>query len=200
MTNHINWGKVDKLFEEFTRPGSPGCALGVLLEGELVYEKGFGLANLEYDIPITPSSVFHVASMSKQFTALAALLLEDSGRISLDDPISRYLPNCPEYAEAVTVRHLIHHTSGLRSDLVLLLLAGWRLEDVITNEDVMELFRMQQSLNFQPGEQFSYSGTGYLPGPFLPLPQWDWDSRQVGPWRLLSYPGYSSRIEWRNAQ
>jgi CubicO group peptidase (beta-lactamase class C family) len=162
MLNHVHEQKIDELFEQFTAPGSPGCALGVLVDGKLVYEKGFGLANLEYDVPITPSSVFHVASMSKQFTALAALLMEDSGMISLDDPISRYLPRCPEYAEAVTIRHLIHHTSGLRSDLVLLLLAGWRLEDVITNEDVMELFRSQRRLNFQPGEKFSYSGTGYL--------------------------------------
>ncbi len=162
MIDQVQRDEVDTLFAEFTRPGSPGCALGVLIDGKLVYKNGFGLANLEYDIPITPSSVFHVASMSKQFTAMAALLLEDSGRISLDDPISRYLPNCPEYAEAVSVRHLIHHTSGLRSDLVLLIMAGWRLEDVITNGDVMELFRKQQGLNFQPGEQFSYSGTGYL--------------------------------------
>lgn len=162
MFDHVQREKVDTLFEDFTRPGAPGCALGVLSDGKLVYKNGFGLANLEYDIPIMPSSVFHVASMAKQFTAMAALLLEESGRISLDDPISRYLPDCPEYAEAVSVRHLIHHTSGLRSDLVLLIMAGWRLEDVITNGDVMELFRRQQGLNFQPGDQFLYSGTGYL--------------------------------------
>ena len=162
MIDDVQRDEVDTLFAEFTRPGSPGCALGVLVDGKFVYKKVFGLANLEYDNPIRPSSVFHVASMAKQFTAMAALLLENSGKISLDDPISRYLPDCPEYAEAVSVRHLIHHTSGLRSDLVLLILAGWRLEDVITNGDVMELFRRQKRLNFPPGDQFSYSGTGYL--------------------------------------
>jgi CubicO group peptidase (beta-lactamase class C family) len=162
MSDQSQREQVDTLFEEFTKPGSPGCALGVLVGGKLVYKNGFGLANLEYDIPIRPSSVFHVASMAKQFTAMAALLLEQSGGISLDDPISRYLPDCPKYAEAVSIRHLIHHTSGLRSDLVLLIMAGWRLEDVITNGDVMELFRRQERLNFLPGDQFSYSGTGYL--------------------------------------
>lgn len=162
MVNQVDLGKIDELFAEFTSPGTPGCALGVLVDGKLVHKKGFGLSNLEYSIPNTSASVFHVASMSKQFTALAAWLLEDSGEISLDDPIGRYLPRCPSYASDIAIRHLIHHTSGLKSDLVLLLMAGWRLEDVIRNSDVMDLFRRQQGLNFQPGEQFSYSGTGYL--------------------------------------
>jgi CubicO group peptidase (beta-lactamase class C family) len=162
MLNEIDRGKIEELFEEFKRPGSPGCAVGVMIDGELAYKGGFGLANLEYDIPIKPDTVFHVASMSKQFTAMAALFLDASGKISLDDPIGRYLPDCPRFAQDITVRHIIHHTSGLRSDLVLLIMAGWRLEDVITNGDVMELFRNQEELNFKPGEQFSYSGTGYL--------------------------------------
>ena len=162
MIDEIDRGSIEKLFDDFRRPGSPGCAVGVMIGGILAYKGGFGLANLEYDIPIEPDTVFHVASMSKQFTAMAALLLDDLGKISLDDPIGRHLPNCPSIAQDITIRHLIHHTSGLRSDLVLLIMAGWRLEDVITNGDVMELFRNQEELNFKPGEQFSYSGTGYL--------------------------------------
>jgi CubicO group peptidase (beta-lactamase class C family) len=162
MVDQVEWGKTDELFVEFESPGSPGCALGVIVNGELAHKKGFGLSNLEYDIPITPATVFHVASMSKQFTAMTAFLLEELGEFSLDDSIDRYLPRCPYFASDITIKHLIHHTSGLKSDLVLLLMAGWRLEDVIKNSDVMELFRRQQGLNFQPGEQFSYSGTGYL--------------------------------------
>ncbi len=161
----VNTGReeeIDAQFEQISQAGSPGCALGVISGGELIYKRGYGLANLEYDIPITPSTVFDVASMSKQFTAMAALLLAEKGQISLADEISRHVPDCPDSAAGITVRLLIHHTSGLRSDLVLLLMAGWRLEDVITNDDVIRLFKRQKNLNFSPGEHFSYSGTGYL--------------------------------------
>ena len=162
MTIHAVQGKVDALFEQFTQPGSPGCALGVMKDGELVYKQGYGLANLEYDIPITPSTIFHIASMSKQFTAMAVALLDDAGKLSLDDDIRQHLLEIPDYGETITIRHLIHHTSGLRSDLILLVSAGWRLEDVITNADVLELAKMQRNLNFRPGEKFAYGGVGYL--------------------------------------
>jgi CubicO group peptidase (beta-lactamase class C family) len=162
MTAQTVQGKVDALFEQFAQSGSPGCALGVMKDGELVYKQGYGLANLEYDLPITPSTIFHVASMSKQFTAMAVALLVDAGKLSLDDEIHRYLPGIPDYGETITIRHLIHHTSGFRSDLILLVLAGWRLEDVITNADVLELVKMQRKLNFRPGEKFAYGGVGYL--------------------------------------
>lgn len=162
MTIHAVQGKVDALFEQFTQSSSPGCALGVMKDGELVYKQGYGLANLEYDIPITPSTIFHIASMSKQFTAMAVALLDDAGKLSLDDDIRQHLPEIPDYGETITIRHLIHHTSGLRSDLILLVSAGWRLEDVITNADVLELAKMQRNLNFRPGEKFAYGGVGYL--------------------------------------
>ena len=162
MTGQAVQERVDALFGELTQPGSPGCALGVMKDGELIYKQGYGLANLEYDIPITPSTIFHVASMSKQFTGMAVALLADGGRLSLDDDIRQYLPEIPDYGEAITIRHLIHHTSGLRSDLILLISAGWRLEDVITNADVLELVKMQRNLNFLPGEKFAYGGVGYL--------------------------------------
>jgi CubicO group peptidase (beta-lactamase class C family) len=155
-------GKVDSLFESLTQPGSPGCALGVMKDGELIYKQGYGLANLEYDIPNTPCTIFHVASMSKQFTALAVALLVDAGELSFDDDIRQHLPEIPGYGETITIRHLIHHTSGLRSDLILLVSAGWRLEDVITNTDVLELVKRQRNLNFHPGEKFAYGGVGYL--------------------------------------
>jgi len=162
MTIQAGQEKVDIFFEKFTQPGSPGCALGVMKDGELIYKQGYGLANLEYDIPITPSTIFHIASMSKQFTAMAVALLVDACKLSFDDDIRQYLPAIPDFGETITIRHLIHHTSGLRSDLILLISAGWRLEDVIANADVMELVKMQRNLNFRPGEKFAYGGVGYL--------------------------------------
>lgn len=154
--------EVDALFEPLIQPGSPGCALGVMKDGELIYKQGYGLANLEYELSITPRTIFHVASMSKQFTAMAVALLVDAGKLSLDDDICQHLPEIPGYGETVTIRHLMHHTSGLRSDLILLISAGWRLEDVITNTDVLDLVKRQRDLNFRPGVRFAYGGVGYL--------------------------------------
>ena len=162
MTSEAVNDRIDHLFEQFTESGSPGCALGVMQKGELVYRQGYGLANLEYGVPITPSTIFHVASMSKQFTAMAVGMLASWGRLALDDDIRDYLPDVPDFGRPITVRHLLHHTSGLRSDLMLLILAGYRLEDLIANDDVMALIARQRELNSQPGEKFSYCGSGYL--------------------------------------
>ena len=162
MSKKTSIEPVDRLFEQFTRPGSPGCALGIMQGGELVYRKGYGLANLEYDIPITPATCFPVASMAKQFTAMAIALLVDRGQCSLDDDIRTHLPDVPVFGKPITIRHLVHHTSGLRGDLMLLLSAGWRLEDAITHDDVMALVKRQRDLNFSPGEKFAYCGTGYV--------------------------------------
>jgi CubicO group peptidase (beta-lactamase class C family) len=100
--------------------------------------------------------------MSKQFTAMAVALLAEAGRLSLDDDIRTHLPQVPVFGHAITIRHLIHHTSGLRSDPMLLILAGWRLEDAITNADMLDLIERQRELNFPPGEQYAYSGAGYV--------------------------------------
>ena len=162
MTSEAVNDRIDHLFEQFTESGSPGCALGVMQKGELVYRQGYGLANLEYGVPITPSTIFHVASMSKQFTAMAVGMLASWGRLALDDDIRDYLPDVPDFGRPITIRHLLHHTSGLRSDLMLLIMAGYRLEDLIANDDVMVLIARQRELNFQPGEKFSYCGSGYL--------------------------------------
>ncbi|MGD2151860.1 MAG: serine hydrolase domain-containing protein [Gemmatimonadales bacterium] len=154
-------GRVDQLFAPWDVPGSPGAALAVARDGEIVYEQGYGLAQLEYEIPITPRTVFHVASVSKQFTAFAITMLADEGRLSLDDDIRIHLPEVPDFGDTITVRHLIHHTSGLRDQWVLLALAGWRLDDVITRDQIMRLVRRQRELNFRPGDEFLYCNTGY---------------------------------------
>jgi len=154
--------KVDKVFEKWNRPDSPGCALGVYKDGQVVYKRGYGMANLNDDIPITPNTVFHVASMSKQFTAASILLLQQQGKLSLDDDVHKYIPELPDFGEPITLRHLMHHTSGLRDQWALLGLAGWRYsQDLITDDDVMSVMVRQKDLNFKPGEKYLYSNTGF---------------------------------------
>jgi CubicO group peptidase (beta-lactamase class C family) len=154
--------QVDALFEKWDRRDSPGCALGIIENGRFVYQRGYGLANLEYDIPITTSSVFRTGSVSKQFAAMAILLAAEEGKLSMDDDIRKHIPELPQYDPPVTIRHMIHHTSGLRDYLVLMNLAGKRDEDYYTNEEVMERLVKQKRLNFAPGDEYLYSNTGYF--------------------------------------
>jgi CubicO group peptidase (beta-lactamase class C family) len=100
---------VDQLFARFDRPDSPGCALGVVKDGKLIYKKGYWMATLEHDIPISPSTVFNVASASTQFTAMSVLLLARQGKLQLEDDVRKYLPESPAYQAPITIRQLIHH-------------------------------------------------------------------------------------------
>jgi CubicO group peptidase (beta-lactamase class C family) len=132
--------QVDKVFEKWDKPDSPGCALGIYKDGQIVYKRGYGVADLNDDVPITPATVFHVASMSKQFTAASIVLLAQQGKLSLDDDVRKYIPELPDFGERITIRHLVHHTSGLRDQWNLLELAGWRYSlDLITDDDVMSV-------------------------------------------------------------
>ncbi|HEV2132611.1 MAG TPA: serine hydrolase domain-containing protein, partial [Longimicrobiaceae bacterium] len=153
--------RVDALFRQWDRPGSPGAAVAVIRDGEIVYSRGYGMANLEYDVPITPTTIFHIASVSKHFTAFAIALLAEEGKLSLDDDIRTHLPEVPDFGRTLTIRHLIHHTSGLRDQWELLAMAGWRLDDVITREHILKMVSHQRALNFDPGEEYLYSNTGY---------------------------------------
>jgi len=153
--------QVDKLFSSWDKPDSPGASLAVIKDGEVIYKQGYGSANLEYNIPIIPSTVFHVASVSKQFTAFAVTMLAEQGRLKLDDDIRRYLPEVPDFGKTITIRHLIHHISGMRDQWELLAVAGWRLDDVITREHILKIVRNQKELNFEPGEQYLYCNTGF---------------------------------------
>ncbi len=154
--------RVDALFASWTGPRAPGCAVSVMRGGELVFAKGYGAANLEYDVPIAPSTVFHVASVSKQFTALAVALLATDGEVSWDDDIRRYVPELPDFGAPITLRHLAHHTSGIRDQWAMLRMAGWRWGgDVIRQADVLDLLSRQTALNFAPGSDHVYSNSGY---------------------------------------
>ncbi len=153
--------KIDQLLALVDRPDSPGAAVAVIQDGKTIYKKGFGSAQLEYGIPITPSTIFHVASVSKQFTAFAVAMLADQGKLSLDDDVRKHIPEVPDFGKTITLRHLIYHTSGLRDQWHLLRLAGWRWDDVMTLEHILTMVRNQKELNFDPGEERAYCNTGY---------------------------------------
>jgi CubicO group peptidase (beta-lactamase class C family) len=153
--------RVDAVFQEFDRPGSPGCAVGVYRDGTVSYARGFGEANLDHSIPITPDTVFYVGSVSKQFTAMSVALLAREGKLSLDDPVRKYVPELPDFGKPITIRHFIHHTGGLREKWDLLALSGWRDGDVVTLDDVLDRAAGQKELNFPPGTEHLYNNTGY---------------------------------------
>jgi len=158
---HAKWNAVDKLFAQWDNWKSPGASLAVVRDGEVLYTRGYGNAHLEYPVPITPSTIFHIASISKQFTCFAAVLLAQDGKLSLDDDIRKHLPEVPNFGRTITIRHLMHHTSGLRDQWELLVLAGWRMDDVITLEHIMRMVARQRELNFDPGSEHLYCNTGY---------------------------------------
>ena len=154
--------KVDRVFAQWDKPGSPGCALGVVQNGRFLYQRGYGMANLDYDIPNGPDMVYYVGSDSKQFTAAAIALLSLQGRISLDDDVRKYFPELPDYGTRITVRHLVHHTSGIRDIYALMSLRGDRMEDVFPDSEAIALITRQKGLAFKPGAEYSYSNSGYL--------------------------------------
>ncbi len=153
---------IDSLFLEWNKPNVPGCALGIIKDGKLIYSNGYGIGDLEHDIEITPSSVFYIGSVSKQFVAFSILLLEEQGKLNLDDRIQKFLPEFPEYDTPLTIRHFIHHTSGVRDYLTLMYLKGRNYLDNTDADEVYELIKRQKELNFSPGEKYLYSNSCYF--------------------------------------
>lgn len=155
--------RVDALFAQWDTTQSPGCSMAASRDGAIVHARGYGMANLEHGVPNGSRTVFHVASVSKQFTAAAISILVEEGRLSLVDPVRKYLPELPAFAQGVTVGHLIHHTSGIRDHSDLMELAGWRYyQDLVTTEDAMSVLARQRTLIFQPGSRYQYNNTNYL--------------------------------------
>lgn len=153
--------RVDAVFSDFDAT-TPGCSAGVIRDGELVHARGYGMADLERGVPLGPDSVFRIGSTSKQFTAAAVLLLEQQRKLSRDDDVRRHLPELHDFGTPVTLRHLIHHTSGYRDYLTLMRLAGKRDMDWYDEVEVMEMLARQRDLNFDPGTEFLYSNSGYF--------------------------------------
>lgn len=154
--------KVDELFSSWNKFDSPGCSLAVIKDHEIIYKRGYGMADLERNIPLSPASVFDIGSMGKQFTAMLIAILDRQGALSLDDPIRKHIPELPAYTQPVTIRHLIHHTSGLRDYTTLMYLSGMRFDNFYYEEELLDLFCRQKALNYQPGDEFLYTNTNYL--------------------------------------
>lgn len=156
-----NNNEVAAIFKKYNHRDTPGIAVSVIKDGNVIYQKGFGIANLEYGIPINEETKFHVASLSKQFTAFMILKLEEEGLLSINDDVRKYIPELPDYGKKITINHLLTHSSGIRDQWRLLELAGWRLDDVIKTEQIFKLIINQKELNFPPGDSFKYSNSGY---------------------------------------
>jgi CubicO group peptidase (beta-lactamase class C family) len=154
--------RIDQAFAEYSAAGSPGVAVSVIRDGGVLFSKGYGMANLELEVPITPKNVFYLGSVSKQFVASAIVLLDQEGKLSLEDDIRKYVPEFPDYGTPIAIRHLIHHTSGIRDYLELMGLAGLPLGTFHDNQGIVDMLARQKALNFVPGEKFLYSNSGYL--------------------------------------
>jgi CubicO group peptidase (beta-lactamase class C family) len=153
--------QVDAIFAAMDGPDRPGCAVGIARNGVVDFTRGYGMANLEHGVPITPGTVFQAASVSKQFTAFAIGLLAQEGKLALDDDIRRYLPQWPADLPPITIAQLVHHTDGLREQGQLLNLAGWRGDDLYTEDDILAILARQRRLNFAPGTEIVYGNAAY---------------------------------------
>lgn len=154
--------KVDAFLSQWDKNDLPGCSVGVVKDGNLVYKRSFGMANLDYDVPNTASTLFNLASTSKQFTAASIALLAQQGKLSLDDDVRKYVPEIPQYSDTVTIRHLIHHTSGVRDYLELITFGGGNIDNIYSDKTILSILARQKKLNFKPGEKYLYSNSGYL--------------------------------------
>jgi CubicO group peptidase (beta-lactamase class C family) len=153
--------RVDAMMSRWTTT-TPGCAVGVSREGDKVLERGYGMADLEHDVPNKETTIFEAGSVSKQFTAAALLMLARDGKLSLDDAVRKYVPELPDYGAPLTIRHMLNHTSGLRDWGSVAAIAGWpRTSRVHTHGHVLDIISRQRTLNFTPGTRWSYSNSGY---------------------------------------
>jgi CubicO group peptidase (beta-lactamase class C family) len=153
--------RVDSLFAPWHRPDSPGAAVLVMRDGQVVHARGYGMANLEHGVPVRATTVFDIASVSKQFAAFALALLAAEGALDLDDDVRAHIPELPDFGATITLRHLVHHTSGLRDWPGTLRLAGWDFQDVVSFQQILGMAFSQRQLNFPPGSEYAYSNTGY---------------------------------------
>jgi CubicO group peptidase (beta-lactamase class C family) len=154
--------EVDQLFAMFDKPGSPGCSVGIIRAGDFVYKKSFGYASLELAVPLRPSSVFYMGSVSKQFTAASIVLAAEQGHLTLDDDVRKYLPELPNYGYRITLRQMLHQTSGFRDFLDLVFISGRNAADLASPAEILKLIARQKGLNNVPGDEWVYSNSNYF--------------------------------------
>src|ERR1700761_767636 len=153
---------IDHFFDRY-KPNNPGCQLSISRNGKLIYSRAWGLADLERHVPYTTETITEDGSITKQFTAAAVLLLEQQGKLSLNDDVRKYVPELPNYGTVIRLRHLLHHTSGIREWSYLEAITGWpRTTKAYTNEDVLHTLCHQKRLNNKPGAEYIYSNSNYL--------------------------------------
>ncbi|NDU98727.1 serine hydrolase domain-containing protein [Spirosoma terrae] len=153
--------RIDKIFDRYL-PQNPGCQLSISRNGSVIFSKAWGMADLEHTIPLTTESITEAGSVSKQFTAAAVLLLEQQGKLSLDDDIRKYIPEIPDYGTPITLRRMMHHASGFRDWGSVAGIAGWpRTTKTYSNDDALDIIIHQKALNHKPGDEFLYSNSNY---------------------------------------
>ena len=153
--------KAEAFLAQWDKKDMPGCSVGAITDGRLVYKRAFGMANLDYDIPNTTSTLFNVASASKPFTAMSVALLAQQGKLSLDDDVRKYVPELPKYAETITIRHLLYHTSGIREYQALVFFAGLSPDNALSDKTVLNMLARQKNTSFTPGSKHQYSNSNY---------------------------------------
>jgi CubicO group peptidase (beta-lactamase class C family) len=154
--------KADSIFKKYTKSNMPGYAVAIIQHDTVVFKKYYGAADLENEIPVTASTVFNIASVSKQFTGLAISMLAEQGKIILDEDVHTYIPELPAYEKQVTIRHLLHHSSGIKDCYEAMTTAGWRWDDVFAYDDILRITTKLKKLNFEPGTRYAYSNTEYV--------------------------------------
>ncbi|HTS34622.1 MAG TPA: serine hydrolase domain-containing protein [Candidatus Solibacter sp.] len=153
--------KIDEVFAAYSQH-TPGCSVGVIRDGNFIFRKSYGEASLELSVPLTTDSIFYMASVSKQFTAASIVLAAEQGSLSLDDNVRKYIPELPDYSRPITLRQMLHHTSGLRDFLALTYLSGRDTSALSSAQSVLQLITRQKGLNNPPGEEFVYSNSNYF--------------------------------------
>jgi CubicO group peptidase (beta-lactamase class C family) len=153
--------KADAFLAQWDKNDMPGCAVGAVKDGKLVYKRGFGMANLDYDVPNTPATLFNLASASKPFTAMSIALLAQQGKLSLDDDIRKYVPEIPKYEDTITIRHLLYHTSGIREYQALVFFGGFSPDNALSDKTVLNALARQKNISFKPGTKHQYSNSNY---------------------------------------
>jgi CubicO group peptidase (beta-lactamase class C family) len=158
----LDTARVDAVFAAYTEK-TPGCALGISQDGRTIHAKGYGLADLSHGVAIRPDTVFDIGSVSKQFTAVALLLLEEDGKLKLDDSLQQHLPELAQaFPQRISLRQLLDHTAGLRDYNELLLFASQAEENLTGDAEALRAILAVPELNFAPGTRWSYSNTGYF--------------------------------------